>query len=171
MQSKLPLVQECAQVPLLSVAVPEGHASAQVPPAQRPLQQSVLPVQLTPLDVHAAAQMLPSHLPLQHCLFFLHFFPVRLHSSSATATPPTPNEASVPPRRAAPINLSALPRESLPLASPLASSSKDLSVVPVAIRCLLTNVVAIPLDHPHRTNIGKHYPTVRVGLTNRIPRF
>jgi hypothetical protein len=34
----------------------------------------------------------------------------------------------VPPTRAAPINLSALPREMLPLASPLASSSKGRSL-------------------------------------------
>src|SRR5918994_4149357 len=37
-----------------------------------------------------------------------------LHSSAA-ATPPMPSDASAPPTRAAPINLSALPREMLPL--------------------------------------------------------
>jgi hypothetical protein len=37
-------------------------------------------------------------------------------------------EASTPPTRAAPINLSALPREMLPLASPLARSSKERSL-------------------------------------------
>src|SRR5215208_2336586 len=48
-----------------------------------------------------------------------------LHSLSAAATPPRPSDASVPPTRAAPINLIALPREMLPLASPLVSSSKE----------------------------------------------
>jgi hypothetical protein len=70
-----------------------------------------------------AAHLPPSQLPLQHCAFFLHFFPVGLHSSSAAATPPS--DASVPPTRAAPINLSALRREMEPLASPLVSSSKE----------------------------------------------
>jgi integrase len=30
------------------------------------------------------------------------------------------------------------------------------------------NVVATPGGSPHRTSIGEDYPTVRVGLTNRI---
>ena len=68
--------------------------------------------------------LLSSQLPLQHCLSFLHFFPVGLQRSSAAASP-MPNDPSVPPRRAAPINLSALPRERVPLASPLVSSSKE----------------------------------------------
>jgi hypothetical protein len=69
---------------------------------------------------------LPSvHVPLQHWWFFLHFLLRGLHSSSAAATPPS--DASVPPTRAAPINLSALPRESVPLESPTASSSKELA--------------------------------------------
>ena len=49
-------------------------------------------------------------------------------------------------------------------------SPKDLVVVVVCI-CPLTNlhhVVATPAGSPHRTNIGRDYPTVRVGLTNRI---
>jgi hypothetical protein len=71
--------------------------------------------------------VLPEQLPLQHCAFFLHFFPLGLHRLSAAASP-MPSDASVPPTRAAPINLSALPRESVPLASPLASSSKERSL-------------------------------------------
>ena len=51
-------------------------------------------------------------LPLQHCGPLLQCFPLRLQPEGA----------------AAPINLSALPREMLPLASPLASSSKELSL-------------------------------------------
>jgi hypothetical protein len=39
-----------------------------------------------------------------------------------------PSDASAPPTTAAPINLSALPREMLPLASPLVSSSKERSL-------------------------------------------
>src|SRR5215216_2990953 len=50
------------------------------------------------------------------------------HSGGAAWANPG-REASKPPTRAAPINLSALPRESVPLASPLASSSKVRLVV------------------------------------------
>jgi hypothetical protein len=97
--------------------------STQVPLLQFPLQHSLPPAQDPPLDVQPAAHLLLSHLPLQHCLSFLHFFPSGLHRSSAAASP-TPRDASVPPTRAAPINLSALRREMLPLATSLASASK-----------------------------------------------
>jgi hypothetical protein len=127
------VVQGLAQVPLLSRTLPDGHGSAHTPLAQRPLQQSVLPVQVAPIDPHvggASAQVpLSSQLPLQHCVSFLHFFPLRLQPIGAAAASPMPTDASVPPRRAAPINLSALPRVMLPLASPLASSSKERSEV------------------------------------------
>jgi hypothetical protein len=49
-----------------------------------------------------------------------------------------PAMPSVPPTRAAPISLSALPRESVPLASPLASSSKVRLVVCWLTRCPLS---------------------------------
>jgi hypothetical protein len=96
-------------------------------PAQRPLQHWSLALQVSPFDVHAA-HLPPSQLPLQHWLFLVQCFPLRLQpGGSAAATPPS--DASVPPRRAAPISLSALPREMLPLASALASSSKERLVV------------------------------------------
>ena len=104
------VVQGNAQVPLLSSSLPDGQ------------------VEHVPL----------SQLPLQHWSFLLQFFPLRLHpGGSADASAPMPSDPSVPPTRAAPINLSALPREMLPLASPLASSSKELSIVPLAIGCIL----------------------------------
>jgi hypothetical protein len=69
-------------------------------------------------------------LKLQHCVFLLQCLPLRLQpGGSAPATPPTPSNPSVPPTRAAPINLSALPREMLPLARALAISSKVRLVV------------------------------------------
>jgi hypothetical protein len=94
-------------------------------PGSRQVLETHLPPHDTCPDGHAATQMLPSHLPLQHCVFFLHTFPVGLHRSAPASR--MPRDASVPPTRAAPINLSALPREMLPLASPLASSSKELA--------------------------------------------
>ena len=114
------LPQASAHVPLLSRTLPDGHGSAHTPLAQRPLQQSVLPLQGALIDPHvggASAQVPPSQLPLQHCVSFLHRFPLRLQSSAEAS--PMPTDASVPPTRAAPINLRALPREMLPLASPL----------------------------------------------------
>src|SRR5215212_3183490 len=47
-------------------------------------------------------------------------------------------EASAPPTRAAPINLSALARETSPLASPLASSSKERSLASGVIGYILS---------------------------------
>src|SRR5215212_6638337 len=104
-------------------------AQVQVAPGQQVVPQSVEP------GGHAP-QVPLTQLPLQHWLLLLHFFPLRLQSSFspwsssswAAATPPMPRDASVPPTRAAPINLSALPREMLPLASPIASSSKERSL-------------------------------------------
>jgi len=72
----------------------------------------------------------------QHCVSLVQFFPLRLQPGrSAEASPLMPSDPSVPPRRAAPINLRALPRERLPSASPLARSSKKPSSL--AIGCLL----------------------------------
>jgi hypothetical protein len=71
-------------------------------------------------DGQAAHVPLVKQLPLSHWWLWLHFPPAGL--GLAQAIPGM--EASEPPTRAAPINLSALPREMLPLASPLASSSK-----------------------------------------------
>ena len=82
--------------------------------AQVPLSSRTLP------DGQAAH--LPStQLPLLHWWLWLHFLSAGL--GLAQAMPGM--EASTPPTRVAPINLSALPRERLPLASPLASSSKE----------------------------------------------
>ena len=135
------LLQSLAHVPLLSVTAPVEHGAAHTPPAQRPLQHLSLLMQEPLFGMHPGVEVVlvvvvvvcawhvpPEQLPLQHCLFFLHFFPSRLHSSSARAIPGM--EASVPPRRTAPISLIALPREMLPLSSPLASSSKELSLIP-----------------------------------------
>jgi hypothetical protein len=56
-------------------------------------------------------------------------------AGAAQAIPGT--AANAPPMRAAPIHLSALPLDTVPLASPLASSSKELSLVSLAIGHLL----------------------------------
>jgi hypothetical protein len=135
-------VQVFAHVPLQSKTVPDGHGSAHMPPAQRPLQQSVLPVQVVPIDPHVggASAQVPLELSqflLQHTLSFVQCFPLRLQPGGSAAASPMPSDASVPPTRAAPISLSALPRERVPLAIPLASSSKELSLVSLAIGCLL----------------------------------
>jgi len=98
------------------------------------LVETQLPLHSTCPDGQAA-HLPPEQLPLQHCLFFLHFFTASLHSSSAAATPPS--DPSAPSTRAAPISLSALPREMLPLASPLASSSKERSLASGEIGRLL----------------------------------
>ena len=64
---------------------------------------------------------------LQHWSFLVQCLPLRLHPGGSAPASPMPSDPSVPPRRAAPINLSALPRVTLPSASPLARSSKKLS--------------------------------------------
>ena len=70
-----------------------------------------------------------AQVPLQQAASVLHGFPYSLQAEGAAAAPPTPpREASAPPTRAAPINLSALPRETSPLASPLARASKERSL-------------------------------------------
>jgi hypothetical protein len=118
--------------------LPEASAQSQdtliVPPAggkQKPLlsqlslQQSVLPVQAPPSDTHAAAQVpLVEQLSLAHWWLCLHLAPAGL-LGLAQAMPGM--EASAPPTRVAPINLSALPRVTLPSASSLARSSKKPS--------------------------------------------
>src|SRR4028119_1649837 len=65
--------------------------------------------------------------PAGHCLSSLPLFAVGLAPATVGA------EASIPPRRAAPINLSALPLETSPLASPLARASKERPLVPSVI--------------------------------------
>jgi hypothetical protein len=72
----------------------------------------------------------PPHRPSTHCSLahwwlWLHLAPSGL-LGLAQAMPGM--EASAPPTRAAPTSLSALPRVTLPLASPLASSSKERSL-------------------------------------------
>ncbi len=100
--------------------------SAQVVDTQsgRAPSQFVVPVGQTPPP---AWHTPPWQFPLAHWLLRLHFLPLGLGGGAAEAMPGT--EASVPPRRAAPINLSALPRETVPLAIPLARASKELSLV------------------------------------------
>src|SRR5215213_4464043 len=63
----------------------------------------------------------------QHWSVLVQCLPSRLHPGGSPAASRMPSDASVPPTRAAPINLRALPRVRLPSASPLASSSKKLS--------------------------------------------
>src|SRR5215217_2082625 len=81
------------------------------------------------------------HVPLtqtrlpQHWSFRVQCLPARLQPGGSAPASPMPSDASVPPTRAAPINLRALPRVMLPSASPLASSSKKLSSL--AIGCPL----------------------------------
>jgi hypothetical protein len=65
--------------------------------------------------------------PLQHCVSLAQCLPLLLQPIGAAPASPMPSDPSVPPTTAAPINLSALPRETLPSASPLARSSKKLS--------------------------------------------
>jgi hypothetical protein len=77
------------------------------------------------------APMKPAHRrstqsPLAHCLSLVHFLPASLSLGAASAIPGM--EASTPPTKAAPISLSALPRERVPLESPTASSSKERSL-------------------------------------------
>jgi hypothetical protein len=96
---------------------------------QKALQHSLPLVQVRPISRHpvAGAQVPPEQLPLQHCVFFLHAFPSRLQPGGAAPALSMPRDASVLPTSAAPINLSALLRDISPLASPLASASKERS--------------------------------------------
>jgi hypothetical protein len=73
----------------------------------------------------------------QHWRSLRHLRPKPLQSSSAQAAPGT-KEASALPTSPPPSNLNALPLERVPLASPLASSSKELSVDSLAIGCPLS---------------------------------
>ena len=96
------------------------------------------PVFAATLAFRAATNLLISPpdavLRAEHWEFLLHSLPNSLQSV-AQATPGT--EANAAPGRAPPIHLIALPLERVPVASPLASSSKELSVVCVAIGSLL----------------------------------
>jgi hypothetical protein len=134
----LHIPQLAAQVASVQTQVaPEPLALAkQRPPAGPQGVPGVHDAQVPCLEVPLLTQ-----LPLQHCASFLHFFPVGLQRSAA-ATPPS--DPSAPPTRAAPINLSALRRVMLPLASALASSSKERLVV-----CWLT---CAPI--PQRAGLG-----------------
>jgi len=75
----------------------------------------------------------PEQLPLQHWSFLVQCLPLRLHPGGSADASPMPTDPSAPPTRAAPINLRALPRVTLPSASPLARSSKKPSSL--AIGC------------------------------------
>src|SRR5215211_1248061 len=63
----------------------------------------------------------------QHCVSLVQCLPLRLQPGASAPASWMPSDPSVPPRRAAPINLRALPRVRVPSASPLASSSKKPS--------------------------------------------
>src|SRR5688500_3119713 len=117
----------------------------------------------------ASAQVpLSSQFSLQHCASFLHDFPLRLQPPGAAAASPMPTDARAPPTRAAPINLSALPREMLPLASPLASSSKELSVDSLAICRLLPEETGL-LSPAVLRNVVKYEGLQRLAQLPRIP--
>jgi hypothetical protein len=118
---------------------PEGQQVRLVPvPQTCALGQHVPLTQVAPVWQHSvpqgvvsdgqAAHMLLTQLPLQHCVSFLHAFPLRLHPGGSADALPMPSDPSVPPTTAAPINLRALPREMLPLASPLVSSRRRNSL-------------------------------------------
>jgi hypothetical protein len=101
--------------------VPNSSVSAHIV-ATLPLPQTgEAGKQDTSPSQHVPAQQLP---PFGHSPALSHLW--RPTAASATFGV----KGSRPPTRAAPNNLSALPRESVPLASPLASSSKVRLVVP-----------------------------------------
>jgi hypothetical protein len=101
----------------------------QFPPGQE--KQRILPSARTAQlqsSGHLRHVKVPLHTPLKHSPELhwssrLHFLPAGLGLGAASAIPEM--EANAPPTRAAPINLSALPRERLPLASYVASTSKE----------------------------------------------
>jgi hypothetical protein len=99
------------------------------------LVEVVLVEVLVVVVVVCAWQLPLAQFLLQHWSFLVQCLPLRLHPGGSPAASPMPSDPSVPPTRAAPINLRALPRERLPSASPLASSSKKPSSL--AIGCLL----------------------------------
>jgi len=97
----------------------------------------VLVVLLVVVVVVCAWQVPLTQFRLQHCVSLVQCLPLRLQpGGSAAASPPMPSDASVPPTRAAPINLRALARVMVPSASPLARSSKKLSSLAIG-SCLL----------------------------------
>ena len=101
-----------------------SHEATQFP--EQAQNGSPPPTGVTNSPPHTSPPHRPStHRPLAHWKLCLHFAPSGL-LGLAEAMPGM--EASAPPTRAAPINLIALPREMLPLAIPLASSSKECSL-------------------------------------------
>jgi hypothetical protein len=146
-------VQGITQVPLLTPTLPDSQQKPLelqvplqhgVPPVLQPLpfgmhigvvevevvlvEVEVLVVLLVVVVVVCAWQLPLEQLPLQHCSFLVQFLPLRLQPGGSAEASPMPSDPSVLPMMAAPINLSALRREMLPLASPLARSSKDRSL-------------------------------------------
>jgi hypothetical protein len=122
-----------------------GEQEPEILVSQMPLQHSVLAVQEAPfgrpeqvvvdvevvlVDVEVVGvwqvPLTQTRLP-QHCGSLVQFLPRRLHPGGSADASPMPSDPSVPPTRAAPINLRALPRVRLPSASPLARSSKKPS--------------------------------------------
>jgi hypothetical protein len=94
-----------------------------MPARHLPLQHSLFWVQGTQ---NPGVQQVPleEQVPPQHCVPLLHFFPLRLQPGASAAASPMPSDPSVAPTRAAPINLSIRPLESVPLAISVASASK-----------------------------------------------
>jgi len=150
-----PFDRHAAQVPLSQILLQHSLSASQEPPFGRHIGvvvevvlvdvevvlvevAGVSVVEVVGVGVVVCVWQVPlrqTRLP-QHCVSLVQCFPARLQpGGSAEASPPMPSDASVPPRRAAPINLRALPRVMVPSASPLARSSKKPSSL--AIGCLL----------------------------------
>ena len=68
--------------------------------------------------VVCAWQLPLAQFPLQHCSFLVQVLPLRLQPGGSAPASPMPSDPSVPPTTAAPINLRALPRVTLPSAVP-----------------------------------------------------
>jgi hypothetical protein len=122
LQQSLPLVQE-------ALDSRHGPQEPVIVVLQMPLQHALSAEQLLEVLFDRHAHVPLEQIPLQHCWLLPHRCPVGLHFGAAAASPPMPRDASVLPTRAAPINLSALPLETSPLASPLARASKERSLI------------------------------------------
>jgi hypothetical protein len=150
-----PFDRHAAQVPLSQILLQHSLSASQEPPFGRHIgvvvEVVLVDVEVVLVEVAGVSvvegvgvgvvvcvwqvPLRQTRLP-QHCVSLVQCFPARLQpGGSAEASPPMPSDASVPPRRAAPINLRALPRVMVPSASPLARSSKKPSSL--AIGCLL----------------------------------
>ena len=130
----MPLPNSCASqsAVVVQLAVPK-QAARQVMPNSTVFPQNVATLPL-PQDLAAGKQpgppspvSTPQHVPSQQMPLLQSSVLSHLwRAASATFGV----KASVPPTRAAPNSLSALPRDKVPLESPTASSSKELAPVP-----------------------------------------